>query len=399
MSFIPNSSSAKTLTSRNAILVEGLILLTFLAAASAPSPLYGIYREAWGFSTLTLTVVFSSYAVAMLAALLALGALSDYLGRRNVVIASLMIELVSIMMFWCADSVAWLIGARVLQGMATGIATSAIGASLLDLHRERGALINSVAPMVGLGIGALGTSLLIQFAPAPTQLVFMLLFLVFSVLTVAAIYLPETVMRRPGVWRSLTPKVEIPPRARHLMWQILPINTAQWALAGFYLSLGPTLARSVTGYSSPVVGGVLIAALVLSSAAAIALCRRSVPRSAIVGGATALSIGMGIAVAGMLIPSTAAFFVGTSIAGAGFGAAFTGSIRGLVPLAAPNERAGLMSGFFVLCYLAFSLPAVLAGLLVEHFGLRGTSIGLGVALTAMSAVAVALLALEPRRAA
>lgn len=397
MPLAPTIATPYRLSDGHALWVKGSILLSFLAAASAPSPLYAIYRDAWGFSALTLTVVFSSYALALLAALLVFGAMSNHRGRREVVIASLVLESASMLLFLRADSVGWLIAARVLQGTATGIATSAIGAGLLDLHRERGTLINSVAPMVGLGVGALGTSVLVQFVPAPTQVVYGLLLMVFALLTVAAYYLPETVERRPGAWRSLKPKIEIPARARRLMWQLLPINTAQWALAGFYLSLGPTLARVVTGNDAPVVGGVLIAALVLSSAAAIALCRNRVPRSALAAGAAALSVGVGVAVAGVLVPSTAAFFAGTVIAGAGFGAAFTGSVRSLVPLAAPHERAGLMAGFFVLCYLAFSLPAIAAGLLVEYFGLHDTAIGFGLALMAMAFMA--LLPMASRRAA
>lgn len=396
MPLAPTIATPHRLNHRHALWLEGSILVGFLAAASAPSPLYAIYRDAWGFSALTLTVVFSVYALALLAALLVFGALSDYRGRREVVITSLVLEFVSMLLFWRADSVEWLIAARVLQGIATGIATSAISAGLLDLHREQGALVNGVAPMVGLGVGALGTSLLVQLAPAPTQFVFDLLLVVFALMTVAAYYLPETVERRPGVWQSLRPTIAIPVRARRLMWQLLPINTAQWALAGFYLSLGPTLARVVTVDEAPVIGGVLIAAMVFSSAAAIALFRNRAPRSALVVGAAALSIGMGIALVGVLAPSTAAFFAGTVIAGAGFGAAFTGSVRSLVPLAAPHERAGLMSGFFVLSYLAFSLPAIAAGSMVEHFGLLSASIGLMGTLVAMTVLA--WLALVARRA-
>lgn len=370
-----------------ALWLKGSILLTFLAASSAPSPLYAIYREAWGFSALTLTVVFSSYALAMLVALLVFGALSNHRGRREVVLASIALELVAVLLFWGADSVAWLLAARVLQGVATGIATSALGAGLLDLHRERGALVNAVAPMVGLGVGALGTSALVQFAPAPTQLVFDLLLVVFGVLAVAAFYLPETVERQPGAWRSLRPRFTIPARARATVWQILPINTAQWALGGFYLSLGPTLVRMVTGSSAPLIGGALIAALVLSSALAIALMRRSAPHSALLTGAAGLVVGVGFAMAGVQLHSAVPLFVGTVIAGLGFGAAFSGSIRSLVPLAAPQERAGLMSGFFVLSYLAFSLPAIAAGLLVGQFGLQPIAIGYGFALVLMAGTA------------
>ena len=264
-----SNSATGRLGSSQALWLKGLVLVTFLAASSVPSPLYALYRASWGFSPVMLTVVFASYAFAMLLALTVFGALSDYRGRREVVLIALALEIIAVVLFWRADSVEWLLAARILQGAATGIATSALGAGLVDLHRERGSLINSVAPMVGLGVGGLGASILVQFAPAPTQLVFELLLAAFVLQLIASFFLPETTQRRPGAIRSLRPSMNIPHQARAAMLRVLPVNTAQWALGGFYLSLGPTLAAGVVGNSAPLVGGALIAILTFSSAATI----------------------------------------------------------------------------------------------------------------------------------
>ena len=367
----------RRLDTTHALWLKGLVLMSFLAASSVPSPLYAIYRSLWGFSPLVLTVVFASYAVAMLLSLLVFGALSDYRGRREVVLASLVLEIGAVFLFWRADSVAWLLAARILQGVATGMASSAIGAGLVDLHRERGALINSVAPMVGLGVGGLGASVLVQFAPAPTRLVFDILLLVFALLLVAAFFLPETASRRPGALRSLLPTVAIPQGARSTMLRVLPVNTAQWALGGFYFSLGPTLARTDTGSQSPLVGGVMLAALSLSAAAAVALARRIAPALAVSLGAGGLASGMLATLAGVYWAAPGIALAGTVVGGAGFGSAFSGSLRSLVPLAKPHERAALMSGFLAASYLAFSLPSIAAGLLTSHFGLHATALAYG----------------------
>jgi MFS family permease len=375
-----------------ALWLKGIILTSFLAASSVPSPLYALYRTMWGFSPLMLTVIFASYAIAMLLALMVFGALSDYRGRREVVLASLVLEIAAVFLFWRADAVEWLLAARILQGAATGIASSALGAGLVDLHRERGALINSVAPMLGLAVGAIGASVLVQFAPAPTRLVFDVLLLVFALLLAAAFFLPETAQRRSGAIRSLLPTISIPRSARATMLRVLPVNTAQWALGGFYLSLGPTLARTVTGSHAPLVGGALIGALTLSSAVAVALARRILPRPSIAAGAGALAAGVLVTLAGVHWQAPGVALIGTVVAGAGFGLAFSGSLRSLVPLAQPHERAALMSGFFVASYLAFSLPAITAGLLAGHFGLQPTAVGFGIA-----AAVLALTALVPAR--
>jgi len=379
--------------SRSAALwLNASILVAYLAASTAPSPLYALYREAWGFSALTLTVVFSTYAFALLGALLFFGALSDHRGRREVVLVSLGLEIASLLVFRHADSVAWLIVARAVQGVATGIATSALSAGMLDISRERGSLLNSVAPLVGMGVGALGAGALAQFAPAPTRLVFDVLLAILAAQALAAFFLPETVSKRAGALAAMKPQLAVPARAWPTLWQVLPVNTAQWALGGFYASLGPSLARIVTGIHSPLIGGGVVATLVLAGAAAVLAVRARPARAVLSGGTAALVVGLVVTLAGVELHSTAMFFAGSFIAGLGFGAAFNGTMRSLVPLAEAHERAGLMSTFFVLSYLAFSLPAILAGLMAGRFGLQAASVGYGLLLVTLGAVALAMMA-------
>ena len=383
---------ARRLDPRPALWLKSSIVVAFLAASTAPSPLYAVWREAWGFSALTLTVVFASYAFALLAALLVTGKLSDHRGRREVVLLGLALEFVAVATFWQASSVGWLIAARALQGLATGMATSALSAGLIDLHPKRGALVNSVAPMLGMAIGALGTGALVQFGPHPTRLVFELLLLVFALQALAALWIPETVARRPGALRSMKPTLALPARARGALWRLLPANTAAWSLGGFFTSLGPSLARAVTGSHAPLVGGALVATLVLSGAVAILVVRERDARTVLAGGSALLAVGIAGALAGVEAHSPLAFFGGTAVAGLGFGAAFNGSLRSLVPLAEAHERAGLMSTFLVVSYLAFSLPSLAAGLAVGHYGLQAGSVGYGLVAMGLSVAAFVLTA-------
>ena len=393
---LPATPAVPGRMSRQAALwLNASILVTYLAASTAPSPLYALYREAWGFSALTLTVVFSTYAFALLAALLFFGALSDHRGRREVVLVSLGLEIASILVFRHADSVGWLLAARAVQGLATGIATSALSAGMLDVDRERGALLNSVSPMLGMGLGALGAGALAQFAPSPMQLVFDVLLAILAVQIAAAFFLPETVSKQPGALASMRPRLAVPGPARPTLWQTLPVNTAQWALGGFYASLGPSLARIVTGVHSPLLGGGVVAALVLSGAVAVLAVRARPARAVLAGGTAALVVGVSVTLAGVQLHSTALFFAGSIVAGLGFGAAFNGTLRSLVPLAQAHERAALMATFFVLSYLAFSVPAIVAGLFVGRFGLQAASVGYGVLLIALGVIALAMMARRP----
>src|SRR5690606_27776185 len=123
---------AQQLSRPAALWVQAFILITFMAASSAPTPLYSLYRESWGFSAITLTVVFGVYALSLLLALLVVGSMSDHVGRRPVIIGALVLNIAAMMLFVAANDVSMLIAARLLQGLATGTATSALAAGLMD---------------------------------------------------------------------------------------------------------------------------------------------------------------------------------------------------------------------------------------------------------------------------
>src|SRR5258706_8077697 len=155
-------------------------LWLFLFAAAAPSPLYGMYAARWQFSALTLTEVFAVYAVALLVALLLTGSLSDFAGRRPVILAAIAIELASMLAFVAASDVTWLFVARITQGVATGLATSALAAALVDLQptgrqQPLAPLVNAATPIAGLAAGALVSAAVVQYLPDPLHLVYWLI--------------------------------------------------------------------------------------------------------------------------------------------------------------------------------------------------------------------------------
>jgi MFS family permease len=75
------------------------LLALLSAASSTPSPLYAVYAARWHFSSITLTAIFGVYALALLAALLTTGRLSDHLGRRPVVLLALFVLALASMPF------------------------------------------------------------------------------------------------------------------------------------------------------------------------------------------------------------------------------------------------------------------------------------------------------------
>jgi MFS family permease len=384
-----------------------LILAALLFASSVPSPLYIVFQGQWHFSSIALTGVFAVYALALLAALLVVGSISDHVGRRPTLIAALAVEILAMVAFADARALGWLFAARILQGLATGTAMGALSAALIDLQPEGkpwlGGLMGAVAPMTGLALGALTAGLLVDYGPDPTRFVFWLLVAVFVAALAAVPSIPETVAR-DGAWRaSLIPRIAVPAEVRSAFLAAIPALTATWALGGLILSLGASLTAGVLGESSHLSGGLPIVVMAGTSALMSILLRHAEPRTSVRLGLPALIAGVAVALVSLRLESGALFLVGSAVAGLGFGPAFAGVFRALSELAPVTQRAGLISSILAASYLAFSLPAVAAGAAVTQLGLRETAEIYGLVLIAMAAVALALsgslaAASSPRRA-
>ena len=369
-------------------------LAALLLASSAPSPLYVVFQREFDFSAVTLTSVFAVYAIALLGSLLVVGSLSDHIGRRPVVLFALTIQVVAMVVFATAGGVGALFAARTLQGVATGIAMGAISAALLDLQPDDkpwfGSLAGAVAPMIGLALGALATGFLVEYGPNPTTLVFWLLFGGFVVAWVAALALPETV-QPDGGWRaSLKPRIGVPRELRPAFFRALPCLAATWSLGGLILSLGPSLTVSVLGEPSHVSASLPLFLMAGISGLASIWVRKLSPRTTARGGLSALIVGLSLAVAAIAIGSNALFLVASIFCGLGFGPSFAGIFRALAEAAPVDRRAELVSSILTVSYLAFSLPAIAAGIAVTQVGLRDTAVVYGSVLIALAALALSL---------
>jgi predicted MFS family arabinose efflux permease len=374
------------------------VVVFFLAASAAPTPLYALYQARWGFSPITTTIVFGIYAVAVLAALLTVGSLSDHVGRRPVLLAALAGQAAAMVVFATASGVPELMAARVIQGLATGAAAGAIGAGLLDLHRTRGTLANAVAPVTGTATGALGSGLLVQYLPDPSRLVYLVLLAIFAAQAVGVLLMAESSPRQPGALASLQPAFSLPAGVRGPLVRAIPALIAVWSLGGLYASLGPALVAMVTGHHSFVLGGLSLAVLAGSGAAAVLLLRATPPVTVMLAGCAALLAGVGITLVAIQLPSAVVFFAGLVVAGTGFGAGFQGVVRTVLPHAPADQRAGVLSLIWVVSYLALGLPAVVAGVLVvDGGGLAGTAREYGSAVMGGAALALAGLVRSQRR--
>jgi MFS family permease len=339
------SPERRTLPVGAALAGAAMTFTSLYLAAGALMPLLVVYKQQWNLSAPLLAAAFAVFAVGFLAAVITGGSLSDHLGR-------------------------------ILQGIATGAATPAFTAALVELappgRRKLGTILATVGLTGGLAAGSLLAGITIQFTAAANSIAFTTL-TALTILGMVVVYLcPETVARAPGALRSFIPRVSVPRSARAEFTISAPAIAAVWMLSGLSGGLAPSLVGSVFLLNSGLLNGLSgFVAPAMSAIIALA-CSRTEPGRAMTAGIYASIAGAIGIIGGVLAGSLAMMLIGQAITGAGFGASFTAALRLILPRATAHESAGVVAAVYLLSYLAFGVPVVIAGQFAERVGVVST---------------------------
>ncbi|WP_342000264.1 MFS transporter [Microbacterium sp. LWH7-1.2] len=376
------------------------IIVTILAASSAPSPLYPFYEETIGLTHIDISFAFSGYPIGLLLALLIAGSISDHLGRKPVIIVSLAGLICSMVLLLVATATPVLIAGRLLQGLSTGVALGAVGAYLVELapvgRPHLASLVNSAGAVIGTAVGAILGSVAALVWPSTPMVVFGLLLVIFAGELVSISLSPESWRRVPGLAASLVPRIHIPRRVRReAPWTMLGLFLA-WAASSVTLSLAPVLLSDLVGGSGAILGAVVVLTMCLPGAvAAFVLAKQSAATIMIV---TVISLipGAGLTILGTSLSSLTAYLAGTAIAGIGVGASLLGALRMLTTAADPEHRAGAISAVYVAAYVGLALPTILVGALASTLGLANAFLAFEAAVVAFAVVSLIGLVLTTR---
>lgn len=342
---------------------------------NVPSPLYEVYAREWGFSSGVVTLIFAVYCLVLIASLLLFGRFSDELGRRRVLLVGLTGIASGSLLFAMAPSVAWLLAARAVQGIAVGVISGAATAALAELHpraNRRAAALAATVALTGMAaLGPLFGGLMAEYAPWPLVLAYLVHFGLMGLVIIGVwLIMPETVPVKPKAQRSLRPRrARVPSGVRYPFALGSTACFVGWAVASLFLSLVPSYATALLGLNNLAVGGAAVSVMLGCACGVQVLLKEISPSQAMISGMGTLIAGMATIVAAVPLQSVWLLLAGAILNGAGLGLAFMGGM-GLVGQVAPAEsRAEVLSACYVISYLGESLPILGVGYGVDRVGL------------------------------
>jgi MFS family permease len=344
-----------------------------MLGTTLPTPLYPSYQEQWGFSDLTITVIFATYAIGVIAALLLLGRLSDLVGRRRALLPGLAFAALSAVAFLLAHGIGLLFVGRVFSGLSAGIFTGTATATLLDLAgpraRGRATLVATVVSMAGLACGPLLAGLLSEFAGSPLRLVFWVDLALLIPAAALVWAMPETVAAE-GKARLRPRRLRIPDQVRPVFVRVGLATFAGFAVLGLFSAVAPEFLGQILEVKSHATLGVVVAGVFASSIVGQTLLQRVAGSKALPVGCVALAAGMGLVAQALIAESLALLIAGGVVAAVGQGLSFRAGLTAVNEASPPERRAEVASSFFVVGYLGVSVPVVGVGLLAELVSLR-----------------------------
>ncbi len=366
-------------------------------ATTLPTPLYVIYEHTFGFSPVTLTLIYAVYVVYVvgnLAALLLLGRTSDIIGRRKVSLAAIAIAALSTFLFLLAHGTALLFWARIFNGVAVGLTAGTATAWITELDpnqdRARAAVITTTSNFLGLAIGSLLAGVLAQYEPWPLRLTFAVYLALLAALTILIAQTRETVTRRKGGLNVLLtwPRLGMPSRLAAAF--IAPALTVfcGMALAAFYAALIPSILAENLDEPNHAVAGLVVAEFAIVVAITIVLTRRLESRTAMLGGLALLPLGLALLVVAQAVGSVPVLLFGTVASGISSALGYRGSLQVVNEIAPSDRRAEMVSTYFVVGFAGNALSVIGVGVISSFVSPLAASIVFAVTIAVFAVVAL-----------
>ncbi|MFD5813434.1 MFS transporter [Streptomyces sp. NPDC127038] len=385
-----------------ACLLSGAVFAVCMAGTTLPTPLYGLYREKFGFSELTVTVVYAVYAFGVMGVLLLAGNASDSVGRRPVLLAGLGFAAASAVCFLSATGLGWLYAGRLMSGLSAGLFTGAATAHVMELAPPGGAaratFIATAANMGGLGCGPLLAGILAQYAPWPLYLPFAVHLALVALSAVVVLRLPETVRERKPLSTVRPQRPGLPARVRPVFTPAAIASFVGFALFGVFTSVSPAFLSESLDVTNHAVSGLVVALAFFASTAGQLAVGRVGPGRSLPLGCVALLGGLALLAGALRWDLLVLVVLSAIVGGAGQGLAFRGALTTVAQASPEHQRAAVISTLFVVAYAGISVPVIGVGVLVGPLGLEGAGLVFIACMAVLASVAGIYLLRRPSSA-
>ncbi|MEV4418925.1 MFS transporter [Patulibacter sp. NPDC049589] len=379
--------------------------LAVMAFSTVPSPLYGIYQARDGFSSFVITLIYAAYAIGVVGSLILAGHLSDWHGRRRVLLPAIAASVLSALVFLLWRDLPGLFLARILNGVSVGVVAATATAYLAELHAasrpdagpRRSQLVATAVNVGGLGIGPLVSGALAQWTGRPLSLPYVV-FLAVLVIAIAVVALTPETRGRPDPFPAYRPqRVSVPAEARSAFAAAALGAFLAFGVLGLFTGLASVFLVGTLHHTSHALAGLTLFLMFGGGVLAQTVTNAwTLPRVLAAGMATML-VGLALVVAAVWLdsPSLLLFLLGGTASGAGAGAVFKGTVGTVASIAPPETRAEALAGLFLAGYLGLSVPAVGAGIALQYVSPRTTLTGFAILVGAAIALAAPRLVRRP----
>jgi len=393
------ATRARRLGRRASSRAAAYAFLVTMVGTTLPTPLYVLYRQRFGFSELMVTIIFATYAAGVIAALLLFGRLSDEVGRRPVLLLGLALSALSAVAFLLADGLAMLLLGRLLSGLSAGIFTGTATATLVDLapprRAARATLVAAVVNIGGLGLGPLIAGALVQWAAYRLRVAFWV-DLGLLIPAVGGVWWMQATRTSSGSRRLRPQALNVPAEMRATFIRSSLAGFAGFAVMGLFTAVSPAFLAEILHEKSHVLLGAVVCGVFTASTVGQLALGRVHDRWALPGGCGALIAGMSLVGVGLAIGSLAVLVLGGLVAGFGQGLSFRAALAALNAQAPEERRGEVASSFFVVAYVALSIPVIGEGVLAQAVGLRVAGLAFVAAVAGLALVVLVLLGTEDR---
>jgi MFS family permease len=349
--------------------VVTLVFTTAMAFTTVPTPLWALFAQRDRFSSLTVTIVFAVYALAVAVSLFLAGHLSDWRGRRRVLMPALTLEILAGGVFVLWPSLPGLLLARVLSGLGVGAVAATAVAWLSELGGagRRSQMVATGANLGGLGLGGLISGALAQWTSPALSVPFILFTAALLLAWGALLAAPET--RGQSIPRPpyRPQRVSVPARSRRRFFAAALGAAITFAVFGLLTSLAPSFLAVTLHEPSLALAGAVPFAAFATAALAQTLTASRTTAQLLAAAIPALLAGLGLLTIALWLPSPSlgVFLVGDVVVGAGCGLMFTGAIATVGEIASEEHRAEALAGLFLAAYLGLAGPVIGLGVLTQ----------------------------------